>query len=93
MSFFKSQDCHILWRVYLEWTKYRGVKTFGMVICIIPYRDIFSHHLKKYRTTSRLMLLTNIIMDNSRLMKLQSLQCYLESGVGTKYGDSYNNVF
>ena len=25
MSLFKSQDGHILWRVNLEWTKYRGV--------------------------------------------------------------------
>ena len=47
MSFFKSQDGHILWKVYLEWTKYKGVKNLGMVICIIPYRDIFSHRLKR----------------------------------------------
>ena len=43
MSLFKSQDYHILCRVNLEWTKYRGIKV-GMVIW---HQDIFSHHLKR----------------------------------------------
>ena len=39
MSLFKSQDGHILCRVNLEWTKYRGV--------VIWHQDIFSHYLKR----------------------------------------------
>ena len=46
MSLFKSQDGHILCRVNLEWTKYRGIISWSGYM-IIWHQNIFSHHPKR----------------------------------------------
>ena len=46
MSLRNSQDGHILCRVNLEWTKYRGIISWSGYM-IIWHQDIFSHHLKR----------------------------------------------
>ena len=47
MSFFKSQDGHILCRVKLEWTKYRVVISCSGYIIIIIIIIMFNHQYLK----------------------------------------------
>ena len=44
---FKSQEGHILCRINLEWTKYRGIISRSGYICMYSLSEYISHHLKK----------------------------------------------
>ena len=46
MFLFKSQDGHILCRINLEWTKYRGVISWSGYM-YYSLSEYISHHLKR----------------------------------------------
>ena len=63
MFLFKSQDGHILCRINLELTKYRGVISWSGYM-YYSLSEYISHHLKRYRTTCRLKALDAYLNKN-----------------------------